>query len=365
MKLVDIVGARPQFIKVGPILRAIGRHNRTHPNRRIREILVHTGQHYDYAMSKVFFEQLAIKEPDYHLGVGSGPHAYQTGEMLKRIEAVLLKERPDVVTVYGDTNSTLAGALAAAKLGMMVAHVEAGLRSFNKRMLEETNRILTDHVSGLLFCPTETSVKNLQREGIAHGVHLVGDVMYDSAVHSVKVAEQKSEILERLKLKPQGYALATVHRAENTDDPKRLSSIFQALDKIARDALPVIVPLHPRTRKKLRSLKLQLGACQILEPFSYLDMLLLEKQARVVLTDSGGVQKEAFYFGVPCVTLRDETEWVETVQAKGNILAGAGREKILRAFMRMSQSRSSPSSQEHLGGGRAAEVIVRLLARIR
>lgn len=331
MKLLDIVGARPQFIKVGPILRAIAKHNREHPQRAIHEVLVHTGQHYDYTMSRVFFEELELKEPDYHLGVGSGTHGSQTGEMLKRIEDVLLKEKPDLVMVYGDTNSTLAGALAAAKLHIPVAHVEAGLRSFNKTMPEEINRVLTDHISDLLFCPTQTAVENLEREGITKGVHLVGDVMYDSVLYNVQLAEKRSEILERLHLQPKGYALATVHRAENTDHPERLRSIFQALETIAADGLPVVVPLHPRTRKRLSALNLPFNRLQIIEPVSYLEMLLLEKSAKIILTDSGGVQKEAFFFKVPCVTVRDETEWVETVELGWNVLVGCDPERIVEA----------------------------------
>ncbi len=365
MKLINIVGTRPQFIKVGPILRAIHRHNRARPNRIIHDILVHTSQHYNFEMSGVFFEELELKEPDYQLGVGSGTHALQTGEMLKRIEDVLMKEKPDVVMVLGDTNSTLAGALAAAKLDIPVAHVEAGVRSFNKRMPEEINRILTDHVSDFLFCPTETAVKNLRREGITRGVRCVGDVMYDSVLYSVKLAEQHSKILERLEIEPKGYGLSTVHREENTNNPKRLRSIFNALEQIATDGLPVIVPLHPRTRKKLGPLNLRLKNLHIIEPISYLDMLLLEKQARILLTDSGGVQREAFFFRVPCVTLREETEWVETVNASWNRLAGASEKRILRAFREMSESNSPPRSRSAFGAGKAAEVIIRILTAVR
>jgi UDP-N-acetylglucosamine 2-epimerase len=358
VKLLDIVGARPQFIKVGPILRAIEKHNREHPQRVIQEILVHTGQHYDRELSKVFFEELELKEPDYCLGVGSGTHAYQTGEMLKRIEDVLLKEKPDLVMVYGDTNSTLAGALAAAKLHIPVAHVEAGLRSFNKQMPEEINRVLTDHVSDLLFCPTQTAATNLNREGITKGVHLVGDVMYDSVLYNVQLAEKRSKILKRLHLQPKGYALATVHRAENTDDPERLRSIFQALETIAEGGLSVVVPLHPRTRKQLELLKLSLKKLQLVEPVSYLEMLLLEKSATIILTDSGGVQKEAFFFRVPCVTLRNETEWVETVETDWNVLAGWKSERIVEAAKRACPSSESAAPY---GDGRAAEQIVKWL----
>ncbi len=356
MKVVNIVGARPQFIKLGPILKAIEEHNKSHPERPIKEILVHTGQHYDYEMSQVFFDDLGLKAPDYHLGVGSGTHGYQTGEMLKRIEGVLLEEKPDIVMVYGDTNSTLAGALAAAKLHIPVAHVEAGLRSFNKRMPEEINRVLTDHVSDFLFCPTETAVENLRREGftnILNDGHLlpfpipldpsipcpivinVGDVMYDAVLMYSKLAEERSKILEELKLKPKTYALATVHRAENTDNPERLRSIFQGLSMIAESGLPVVVPLHPRTRKVLSNLSPtpypSIPKLRIIEPVSYLDMLMLEKYARVILTDSGGVQKEAFFFRVPCVTLREETEWVETVEAGWDEFVGCDPCRIVQA----------------------------------
>ena len=357
MKIVDIVGARPQFIKVGPVLRAIAEHNRHHPDRPIEEVLVHTGQHYDDEMSRVFFEELELKEPDYHLGVGSGSHGYQTGEMLRRIEDVLLKEEPDWVVVYGDTNSTLAGALAAAKLHIPVAHVEAGLRSFNKRMPEEINRVLTDHVSDLLFCPTETAVEKLRREGITEGVHLVGDVMYDSVLYNAELAERKSDILNRLNLKPKEYALATIHRAENTDNPERLRSIFQALEEVAKE-MPVIVPLHPRTRKRLSELRVNPEVGSVLPPVSYLEMLLLEKHAKVILTDSGGVQKEAFFFRVPCVTLREETEWVETVEAGWNTLAGCDPKLIVQA------ARTAKPAEERIspyGEGQAAERIVEVL----
>jgi|Deesub1362A_J573_1020465.scaffolds.fasta_scaffold01134_3 UDP-N-acetylglucosamine 2-epimerase len=362
LKLLDIVGARPQFIKLAPILKAIERHNRERPGRPIQEVLVHTGQHYDYEMSQVFFDELGLKEPDYHLGVGSGSHGYQTGEMLKRIEEVLLKEKPDLVMVYGDTNSTLAGALAAAKLHIPVAHVEAGLRSFNRNMPEEINRVLTDHVSSLLFCPTKTAVENLRREGFTNilndgnllplpsaSLHprspapLVlntGDVMYDAVLLYGKLAEQKSQILEKLGLKPKEYALATVHRAENTDEPERLKGIFEGLGRIAQEGLTVVVPLHPRTRNALCSLPLtpypstpypSTPNFLTIDPVSYLDMLILEKNARVILTDSGGVQKEAFFFRVPCVTLREETEWVETVEAGWNTLVGCDPDRILQA----------------------------------
>ena len=321
MKLVDIVGARPHFIKLAPILKAIERHNREHPGEPIDEVLIHTGQHYDYEMSQVFFDELGLKPPDYHLGVGSGAHGYQTGEMLKRIEEVFFEEKPDLVMVYGDTNSTLAGALAAAKLHIPIAHVEAGLRSFNRRMPEEINRVLTDYVADFLFCPTETAVENLRREGftsILNAGHLLpldyaesatphrpvvantGDVMYDAVLMCLELAEEKSTILDQHNLPPREYALATVHRAENTDQPERLRAIFAGLERIAREGLPVILPVHPRTRKQLDAIGLRPMNVQTLDPVSYLDMLVLEKNARVIITDSGGVQKEAFFFRVPC-----------------------------------------------------------------
>ncbi len=402
IKLLDIVGARPQFIKLAPILRAIERHNQENPDRPIEEVLVHTGQHYDYEMSQVFFDELGLKAPDYHLGVGSGTHAYQTGEMLKRIEEVLLKEKPDLVMVYGDTNTTLAGALAAAKLHIPVAHVEAGLRSFNRRMPEEINRVVTDHLSTLLFCPTKTAVENLRREGLTNILNdgellpypstpypstphpstpyplalsnpLVintGDVMFDAVLQYSELAERKSQILEKLGLEKRGYALATVHRAENTDDPARLRAIFEGLTRLAQEGLMVVVPLHPRTRKALSSPSLTPypstpypftstnPGLLLVEPVSYLDMLVLEKNARVILTDSGGVQKEAFFFRVPCVTLREETEWVETVEAGWNVLVGCDPERIAQAALgaRRGKERSWP-----YGDGRAAERIVNLV----
>lgn len=358
MKLINVLGARPQFIKVGPILRAIKQYNLYHPDRSIKEILVHTGQHYDYEMSRVFFEELKLKEPDYHLGVGSGTHGYQMGEMLERVEEVFFSEKSDIVVVYGDTNSTLAGALCAAKLHIPVAHVEAGLRSFNKRMPEEINRVLTDHVSDLLFCPTETAVKNLEREGITQGVHLVGDVMYDSVIYNVSLAEKGSHIFEELQLRSKTYALATVHRAENTDDPDRLRLILQGLTQVVQGGLPVILPVHPRTRKQLGSLGLSVGDIQVIDPVSYLDMLLLEKQAQVILTDSGGVQKEAYWLGVPCVTLREETEWVETVTTGWNTLVGCHPERMAEAVRRGRPTNGRPPLY---GDGRAAEQIVRCL----
>lgn len=308
--IVSIIGARPQFIKAAMVSRAL------RATEQVREMLVHTGQHYHDNMSRVFFEELEIQEPDYNLGVGSASHGAQTGRMLEAIEQVLLKERPDRVLVYGDTNSTLAAALAAVKLHIPVAHVEAGLRSFNRRMPEEINRVLTDHASDLLFVPTATAAANLRNEGIPEkSIHQSGDVMYDAALFYAAKAERQSRILEYLNLKPKSYVLATVHRAENTDDPQRLRAIFEGLVRVTR-SMPVVVPLHPRTRAALGRLGMtygQLSGLTPIDPVGYLDMVLLEKHALVIATDSGGVQKEAFFYRVPCVTLRTETEWHELV----------------------------------------------------
>lgn len=382
MKIVDVVGARPQFIKLAPVLKAIQKHNREAGGTPIREVLVHTGQHYDYEMSQVFFDELGLKVPDHHLGVGSGTHAYQTGEMLKRVEEVLLAERPDAVLVYGDTNSTLAGALAAAKLHIPVAHVEAGLRSYNRRMPEEHNRVLADHCSDILFCPTATAVENLRREGfgnVLNGGRLLprggpgelflsghafrsgplavntGDVMYDAALLYASLSEKKSKALEELGLSPRAYALATLHRAENTDRVDRLAGIMEGLERIAAEGLPVVLPAHPRTRKALKEAGIGVRGVKVIEPVSYLDMLALEKGARVILTDSGGVQKEAFFFMVPCVTLREETEWVETVEAGWNVLAGWEPESIAQRTLGVNRGLDVESPY---GDGFAAERIV-------
>jgi len=354
MKIVTIVGARPQFIKSAPVSKALREFGHT-------EILVHTGQHYDDGMSAVFFQELEIPAPNANLGVGSGSHGQQTGHMLIRIENVLLSEKPDMVLVYGDTNSTLAGALAAVKLHVPVAHIEAGLRSFNREMPEEHNRVVSDHLSNLLFCPTQTAVKNLKNEGITQGVNLVGDVMYDSILFNIQLAEKQSHILENLKLRPKNYALATVHRPENTDNHERLKSIFYAFEQISQDGLPVIIPLHPRTIQSLKSskFKVQSSKLSLIDPVSYLDMLFLEKNAQVILTDSGGVQKEACWFEVPCVTLRDETEWVETVDAGWNVVVGADHKKIVDATRLFKPPVQRP---ELYGDGRAAERIASIVS---
>lgn len=353
-KVVTIVGARPQFIKAAPVSRVLRKAGHT-------EVLVHTGQHYDESMSAIFFLELEIPEPDVNLEIGSGPHGLQTAQMIMSIEKVLLAEKPDWVLIYGDTNSTLAGALAAVKLHIPVAHVEAGLRSFNRQMPEEYNRVIADHCSDLLFCPTQTAVGNLTKEGITQGVHLVGDVMYDSLLYSIQLAEKRSYILEKLKLKPKSYALATVHRAENTDDNDRLISIFQAFERIGQNGLTIIVPLHPRTKKSIKdlNLKTQKSKINVIDPVGYLDMLLLEKNASIILTDSGGIQKEAYWFKVPCITLRDETEWVETLESGWNVLAGCDPERIIRS---VKEKNSRQQFQDACGKGQAAELIVHIFS---
>lgn len=313
MKLLTIIGARPQFIKAATVSRAIGNSN------GISEIIVHTGQHFDTNMSDVFFDELHIPKPHYNLGIGGGSHGQQTGLMLQEIEKVLFKEKPDYVLVYGDTNSTLAGALAASKLHIPVIHVEAGLRSYNMRMPEEQNRILTDHISSILFAPTTVAVENLAKEGITSNVINVGDVMYDAALFYGDLAEQNSTVLNDQGLEGNPYILATVHRAENTDDVNRLNIIFAQLNKMAQTER-VVLPLHPRTKKALEGMNYDFSASHIsfIEPVGYLDMVALEKNAKLIVTDSGGVQKEAYFHKVPCLTLRDETEWVETVEAGCN-----------------------------------------------
>jgi UDP-GlcNAc3NAcA epimerase len=358
LKIVTVVGARPQFIKASALSRAI----RNEYAGQIEDVLVHTGQHYDDNMSKVFFEELDIPHPKYNLEISGGHHGAMTGRMLEGIENVLLQEKPDWLLVYGDTNSTLAGALAAAKLHIPVVHVEAGLRSFNMRMPEEVNRILSDRVSSLLFCPTETAVNNLLAEGVSSGVHNVGDVMYDVALFYRDLARQKSTVLQTLGLTPGAFALATCHRAENTDDPQRLSSILSALAEIATQ-LPVVLPLHPRTRKLIGDYGLAslLDQLIVTDPLSFLDMVALEQASRIILTDSGGVQKEAFFFGIPCITMRHETEWVETVDLGWNQLVGASTPSILSAANGIMQNLPKSISAKPYGTGNAASDILALI----
>lgn len=314
MKLLTVIGARPQFIKAATISRLIRERD------NISEYIVHTGQHYDQSMSEVFFKELDIPKPSLNLNVGSGLHGEQTAKMLCGIEQAILTVKPDVVLVYGDTNSTLAGALAAVKLHIPICHVEAGLRSFNRKMPEEINRIMTDHASDILFAPTLNAVKQLKAEGISEEkIILSGDVMYDAALYYGERADLESSILNRLEILPDNYVLTTVHRAENTDTPEMLTQIMQELDMVALEHT-VILPIHPRTRVKLDDWGIKVKNIRLIDPISYLDMVKLEKNAKIIITDSGGVQKEAYFFGKPCITLRAETEWVELVDGGWNTL---------------------------------------------
>jgi UDP-GlcNAc3NAcA epimerase len=354
-KVMTVIGARPQFMKCAPVSEYL---------REVAvEILVHTGQHYDDCMSEVFFRDLKIPQPDYNLGIGSGSHGHQTGKILEAVEDLLEVEKPNAVLVYGDTNSTLAGALAASKVHIPVAHVEAGLRSFNRRMPEEINRVITDHISSLLFCPTKTAVNNLTREGVTQGVSLIGDVMYDALCRNLETAEKQSSALQRHGIRPKEYFLATVHRPENTDNATNLQSIASALVELANSTAPVIFPVHPRTRTRLMDAAKNIDCSGLLlvEPVSYLDMLMLEKNAAAILTDSGGVQKEAFWLSVPCLTLREETEWIETVEAGWNFVVGADKSAIIDCAKGIGGkfSQVSCSSED----GHAAERIVSVLAK--
>lgn len=362
MKVVTIVGARPQFIKAAMVSRAIQAHNRQF-EKQIEELILHTGQHYDENMSDIFFKEMNIPQPTWQLQCGSGTHGEMTGRMLMQIERVLIENTPDYVLVYGDTNSTLAGALAASKLHIPVVHVEAGLRSFNRQMPEETNRVLTDHISTLLCCPTFAAMRHLNNEGIRQGVHHVGDVMYDAALVFEELAESSSRILIELGLHKKSFYLCTIHRAENTDDPNRLQQIVKALLQAGSIDCPVVLPLHPRTRSCLEKQDLLVllqdhPGVTLTPPLSFPDMVMLEKYATTILTDSGGIQKEAYFHHTPCITLREETEWTETVDAGWNQIAGYETEHILTCL-----STPPPVQEEILeyGSGNAAEAIIRLL----
>jgi len=350
MKLITIIGARPQFIKAAAVSREIAKH------KEIKEIIVHTGQHFDANMSEIFFDQMQIPKPDYNLEINSLTHGAMTGRMIEKIEEVLLKEQPDWVLVYGDTNSTIAGSLAAKKLHIKVAHVEAGLRSFNRNMPEEINRILTDKISDLLLCPTDTAVRNLQNEGIGKNslsrIVKCGDVMQDAAIFYSDLAKKPEiEIPER-------FILATIHRAENTDDPQRLASIFYALNKISHE-IPIILPLHPRTKKIISNSQLKINNSQLImiEPVGYLEMIYLLQNCSLVMTDSGGLQKEAFFFEKPCVTLRDETEWVELIENGFNKVVGADEDKIISGYQEMSQIKNNYRINLY-GNGEASKKII-------
>lgn len=359
MKVLTVVGARPQFIKATMLSRAF----LAEPG--FDEVIVHTGQHHDPGMSDVFFDELGIPKPRHSLGIAGGGHGDMTGRMLCALEPVVRAEAPDLLLVYGDTNSTLAGALAASKLHVPVAHVEAGLRSFNRRMPEEINRVVTDHLSTWLFCPTAASVSHLAGEGIARGVHQVGDIMFDAALHFGRLALESAASAALLAgLPPGGYVLATIHRQENTDDPAKLACIVQALVSLADD-LPIVWPLHPRTRARIAGTPLAANlshrGVRVVEPLGYLDMLALEQRAALVMTDSGGVQKEAYFFRVPCVTLRDETEWTELVELGWNQLVNV-TDGDIAGIARQSLNRRGVEGQSPYGAGDTASRIVALLA---
>ncbi|MEW3639785.1 non-hydrolyzing UDP-N-acetylglucosamine 2-epimerase [Pseudomonas aeruginosa] len=354
MKILTIIGAHPQFIKASVVSKAIIE------QQTLSEIIVHTGQHFDANMSEIFFEQLGIPKPDYQLDIHGGTHGQMTGRMLMEIEDVILKEKPHRVLVYGDTNSTLAGALAASKLHVPIAHIEAGLRSFNMRMPEEINRILTDQVSDILFCPTRVAIDNLKNEGFerkAAKIVNVGDVMQDSALFFAQRATSPIGLASQ-----DGFILATLHRAENTDDPVRLTSIVEALNEIQINVAPVVLPLHPRTRGVIERLGLKLEV-QVIDPVGYLEMIWLLQRSGLVLTDSGGVQKEAFFFGKPCVTMRDQTEWVELVTCGANVLVGAARDMIVESA-RTSLGKTIQDDGQLYGGGQASSRIAEYLAKL-
>lgn len=345
-KIVTIIGARPQFIKMALVSKAL-------KDRSVKEVIIHTGQHYSKNMSGIFFRELKIRKPDYDLGVGSGSHAAQLARMLIGIEGVLKKERPDIVMIYGDTNSTLAGALAAAKLNIRIAHVEAGLRSNNFDIPEEVNRVMVDSVSSIFLCPTRDGVDNLKKEGKVRGVYLVGDVMYDSVkkcMDKIKSSRYESR-----------YALCTIHRAENTDDARSLKNIFKALGKIREN---IIMPLHPRTAKYIKKYRVTIAPnIKVIDPVCYSEMLSLEKGASVIITDSGGVQKESLILGIPCVTLRNETEWVETVKSGVNRIVGTDPRKIVSAVSAMRRSKKRVSPERFYGDGRAHERIADIIKK--
>ncbi|MFC7231566.1 non-hydrolyzing UDP-N-acetylglucosamine 2-epimerase [Saliphagus sp. GCM10025308] len=353
MNVLSVVGARPQFVKAFVVSREL------RPEHD--EVLVHTGQHYDEELSDVFFDELGIPEPDYNLGIGSDSHATQTAQMMIELETLVNDHDPDIVLCYGDTNSTLAAAIVASKMNVLLAHVEAGLRSFNREMPEEVNRILTDHVSDLLFTPSERAVNHLESEGITENVHNVGDVMYDALLWAHEEAKAKSTIFNDIDLGDEPYLLATVHRPRNTDDGDRLETILTSL---AADPRRVVLPAHPRTLDRLERYDL-LGLAEkeftLIEPLGYLDFLTLQADAEIIVTDSGGVQKEAFFLGVPCVTLREETEWSETIDADGNVLVGANVNAIRQALEDPPQS---SSDAQPYGNGTAAKKIVRTLQKV-
>jgi UDP-GlcNAc3NAcA epimerase len=379
MKILTILGARPQFIKAGSESRAIT--NNQYTNTQITEVVVHTGQHYDANMSNIFFEELHLPKPDYFLGIGGKSHGAMTGQMIEKIEEVALKEEPDWILIYGDTNSTLAGAIVASKLHIKLAHIEAGLRSFNMNMPEEVNRILSDRVSNILFCPTDKAVENLKKEGFPFPTYQstnnkhtnqlitnVGDVMQDGAIFYKKFAKKPQITNNKYTNTPitNNFILCTVHRAENTDDIERLKSIFEALSEIAKDT-QIILPLHPRTKQKLTNIPITNNQLTIIDPVGYLEMVWLLDNCKLVMTDSGGLQKEAYFFNKPCITLRDETEWVELVDIGVNKLVGADKEKIINTYHQYTNNQltnipiTNNQSTNLYGNGKASEKIVKEL----
>lgn len=359
LRIITVVGARPQFVKAAPVSQAIC--SRRAMGESIEEKLVHSGQHYDYEMSAVFFDELGLPEPAYHLEVGSASHASQTGTMMQRLEPVLSNDPPDVLMLYGDTNTTLAAALVAAKLQVPIAHVEAGLRSHRRDMAEEVNRVVTDRLADLLFCPSETSSSNLATEGITAGVEVVGDVMLDILSWWVAGGAHDGHVLDRFDLAGRHYAVATIHRAENSDDPVRLAGIIEGIERLGEAGLRVVVPLHPRIRSRLTDWN-GTARVKVVEPIGYRDMMALVAGSTVVLTDSGGLQKEAYWLGTPCVTMRDETEWVETVDVGWNALVGADPTRIVEAALSSDvvRARERPSLY---GTGHASEAIVSHLVK--
>jgi len=350
IKIIAVVGARPNFIKIAPFASAI-------KNKKIFDfIIVHTGQHYDYEMSKFFFKELKIPVPDYNLNIGSAPHAIQTGKIMMGLEPIFIKEKPDIVVVFGDVNSTLAGALTAAKLNIKICHIESGLRSYDRRMPEEINRVLTDRISDFLFCPTKTAVNNLKKEGIIKGVYNTGDLMYDIFLENIKKIKKQPEMLKKMGISPKDYLLLTIHRSSNTDNPKKLKEIIEIIIKSKEN---IIFPCHPRTKSKIKDLDLsKFNNIKIISPLGYLEMINLEKNAKKIITDSGGVQKEAYWLKAPCITLRDNTEWNETLKDKWNILVGFDKAKITKAI-----SGFNPAGKQnrHFGSGNTAKKMVEIL----
>ncbi|MFW6219199.1 MAG: non-hydrolyzing UDP-N-acetylglucosamine 2-epimerase [Bacteroidota bacterium] len=349
--IATVIGARPQFIKAAPLSNTLFEKN-------INETLIHTGQHFDKNMSDIFFEQMKIPRPDYNLHIHGLGHGAMTGRMIEGIEKILMERKPELLMVYGDTNSTIAGALAAKKLHIPVAHVEAGLRSFNMNMPEEINRILTDRISDLLFCPTDTAIENLKKEGYDHinsRIYNTGDVMYDASMHFIDIARENSSILQDLSLKKDGYILSTIHRQENTDDPDRLRAIIDALNLINKE-IKIILPLHPRTKQYIEKYSLN-PEFLLIEPVGYLDMIMLISNSSLVITDSGGLQKEAYFFKKYCITVRDETEWIELVENRVNFLSGADKEKIVSLFQELRNKDGFHSLANLYGDGSASELI--------